>query len=263
MSSAGQRYAFIDLDDTLIDVNSGWLWAKHEWALGRITLVRESAQRGLQNCSAETRHSDACSVVLTPSQWNLVQAVYYMLTYALGMVENLEAAIESATSTYAGVPESLLATQTASWFAEVVEPRTRPGARAMLARHAAAGDVCVLASSTTQFAAASAVKAYGLAGAVSSSLDVDPATGLLTGRVAKLAFGKHKALRVQEWAAEHGVDLKLATFYSDSYADRTLLSQVGTPVVVNPDRRLRALAKARGWPIENWGSSPEPLRLHR
>jgi hypothetical protein len=31
---------FFDLDDTLIDVNSGWLWVKHEWVLGRITVVR-------------------------------------------------------------------------------------------------------------------------------------------------------------------------------------------------------------------------------
>ena len=249
---AEKSYAFIDLDDTLLDVNSGWLWAKHEWALGRITLVRGTAAR----LSSSRRLTRAL-------QYNLLKACYYMLTYALGMVENLEAAIESATSTYAGVPAELLATQTATWFAEVVEPRTRPGARAMLARHAEAGDVCVLASSTTQFAAAAAVKAYGLAGAVSSSLEVDSATGLLTGRVAKLAFGKHKALRVQEWAAEHGVELRLATCYSDSYADRPLLSQVGRPVCVNPDRRLRALAKAKGWPIEDWGSSPEPLRLHR
>jgi phosphoserine phosphatase len=31
-----------------------------------------------------------------------------------------------------------------------------------------------------------------------------------------------------------------------------MLEAVGNPVAVNPDRRLRTAAKARGWKVEHW-----------
>jgi phosphoserine phosphatase len=43
--------------------------------------------------------------------------------------------------------------------------------------------------------------------------------------------------------------LATATFYSDSINDLPLLGAVGTPVVVDPDSRLRAEASRRGWPV--------------
>ena len=83
--------------------------------------------------------------------------------------------------------------------------------------------------------------------------------GLLTGRFVSLAFGSNKAARVREWAEAHGVSLSSCAFYSDSFADRTLLSEVGFPVCVNPDRRLRKLAALNGWPIQDWGKSSSPV----
>ncbi len=228
----------------------------------------------------------------------LLQAIYYMICYAFGWVEaraaaaasagcslrrlcfgpalracltpsraahlhsrraqNLDKAIEVAVNTYAGQPAELLRSQTRSWFKADVFPRTRPFARTVLDAHRAAGARCVLASSTTQFAAEAARAAYGLQDVVCSVLEVD-ADGALTGRIASLAFGRAKAARVREWAAANGVCLKRSTFYSDSFADATLLSEVGRPVCVNPDRRLRKLALERGWEIQDWGRSPVPL----
>ena len=52
--------------------------------------------------------------------------------------------------------------------------------------------------------------------------------------------------------AQLGFDLHEAVFYSDSITDLPLLEQVGTPVAVCPDRRLRGVARARGWRIEEW-----------
>jgi len=41
-------------------------------------------------------------------------------------------------------------------------------------------------------------------------------------------------------------------FFSDSIPDLPLLEAVGEPVAVNPDRRLRAVARRRGWTILRW-----------
>ena len=37
-----------------------------------------------------------------------------------------------------------------------------------------------------------------------------------------------------------------------SMTDLPLLERVKTPVVVNPDRRLRRVAGKRGWRVESW-----------
>ena len=48
-----------------------------------------------------------------------------------------------------------------------------------------------------------------------------------------------------------------STFYSDSMNDVPLLEKVDHPVATNPDPRLRALARDRGWPILDLFSSQQ------
>ena len=50
----------------------------------------------------------------------------------------------------------------------------------------------------------------------------------------------------------NGVDASECAFYSDSVHDLPLLSAVGRPVAVNPDRRLRREALKRGWEIRRF-----------
>lgn len=47
-------------------------------------------------------------------------------------------------------------------------------------------------------------------------------------------------------AIREGLNLKRCTAYSDSYNDVPMLSLVGTAVAINPDARLRSLARERG-----------------
>jgi phosphoserine phosphatase len=73
----------------------------------------------------------------------------------------------------------------------------------------------------------------------------------LTGEVVDPpCYGGGKVVWAQRYAAEHGADLRDAYLYTDSYSDRPLLDAVGHPVAVNPDGRLKRLARKRGWPIE-------------
>ena len=48
--------------------------------------------------------------------------------------------------------------------------------------------------------------------------------------------------------------LDRCAFYTDSLADLPVLEVVGRPVAVNPDPRLKKIALARRWPIEDWGA---------
>jgi len=43
--------------------------------------------------------------------------------------------------------------------------------------------------------------------------------------------------------------------YADSTSDLPMLEAVGFPVAVNPETKLAALARRRGWLIEHWSTS--------
>ena len=53
----------------------------------------------------------------------------------------------------------------------------------------------------------------------------------------------------RDFATETGIDLTASTAYGASLADSLLLSAIGQPCAVNPDRSLRRLAKAHSWPV--------------
>jgi HAD superfamily hydrolase (TIGR01490 family) len=216
------RVAFFDLDRTLIDVNSGKLWLREEWGNGRIGL-----RVGLR-------------------------AVYWFTRYSLGD-DVLDRGLAEAAAVYTGVPADQLGDRISAWFAADVAYRMRPGARAAIDAHRAAGDRIVLATSSSQFAVACAVSTFGLDDGIGTTLEI--ADGVLTGRIGASAFGRQKLTRCEEWARAEGVDLSDCAFYTDAYADRTLLEVVGQPVVVHPDRRLARLARSRGWPVEDWGDA--------
>lgn len=86
-----------------------------------------------------------------------------------------------------------------------------------------------------------------------AAAEVESFNGRLTGRLATGPLsGQAKVEGTWRLADTMGVDLRKSYAYADSYSDRHFLECVGHPVAVNPDRRLRRLARARGWSIRMW-----------
>jgi HAD superfamily hydrolase (TIGR01490 family) len=74
--------------------------------------------------------------------------------------------------------------------------------------------------------------------------------GRATGRLAEPVMASdEKAIWCADWAAKRGIDLADCWGYADSQYDMAFLSALGHPVAVNPDRRLRAAAMSRQWPV--------------
>ena len=75
--------------------------------------------------------------------------------------------------------------------------------------------------------------------------------------------GEARALVLAEYAAAEGLDLGESVAYADSASDLPLLECVGFPVAVNPEARLAAIARRRGWHVEQWdkagGGARPPL----
>ena len=129
--------------------------------------------------------------------------------------------------------------------------RTYNGTRELAAMHIAAGEQVWLVSATpvqVGQALAGRLEFTGALGTVAEEKD-----GKFTGRlVGDILHGPGKAHAVQALAEAQGLDLKECTAYSDSVNDIPMLSLVGTPVAINPDRQLRKHAEKNGWLIRDY-----------
>ena len=68
--------------------------------------------------------------------------------------------------------------------------------------------------------------------------------------------GEARALVLAEYADAEGLSLEESVAYADSASDLPMLEAVGYPVAVNPETRLAAIARKRGWLIEQWEKAP-------
>ncbi|HEY3141224.1 MAG TPA: HAD-IB family hydrolase, partial [Acidimicrobiales bacterium] len=67
--------------------------------------------------------------------------------------------------------------------------------------------------------------------------------------------GESRAQAMLDYAAANDIDLAESVAYADSTSDLPMLEAVGFPVAVNPETRLAALARKRGWLVENWSKA--------
>jgi alcohol-forming fatty acyl-CoA reductase len=74
--------------------------------------------------------------------------------------------------------------------------------------------------------------------------------------------GEARAQLLADYCDAEGFDLDECVAYADSSSDLPLFEAVGFPVAVNPETRLAAIARKRGWLVEHWSKAkgaPKPL----
>ena len=215
-----QAAAFFDMDNTLLRIETGMSWVKFLRARGEL------------------------------SSKMFAKAIYWSAMYKLAVLD-MDAVFTKLIADLEGDLEADMIAKCEIWHRDHVAPEVAPGARVAIEHHRQAGDLIVLATGSTQYAARPVARGVGIDHVLSSRLEVD-ATGMFTGKPAALCFGQHKVTLAEAWAVEHGVDLARSTFYSDSYNDLPMLERVGRAIAINPDARLRRHARKRGWPVIEW-----------
>jgi HAD superfamily hydrolase (TIGR01490 family) len=65
-----------------------------------------------------------------------------------------------------------------------------------------------------------------------------------------------RAQILADYCAAEGLRLEESIAYADSSSDLPMLEAVGFPVAVNPETRLAAIARKRGWLVEHWEKAP-------
>lgn len=89
------------------------------------------------------------------------------------------------------------------------------------------------------------------------ALEMPTQDGILTGELpGTLPIGEARADLLRMLSTRYGIALDDTIAYADSTSDLPLLELAGQAVAVNPDSKLRQLARRRGWLIENWARVP-------
>ncbi len=136
-------------------------------------------------------------------------------------------------------------------YDEVMTLRIYPGARRLLEEHRAAGHRVWLVTAGPREVGEIIARKLGAAGALGTIVEQED--GRYTGRLCgDLLHGTAKADAVTVLAEREGIDLGSSYAYGDSTHDVPILSLVGNPVAINPDRRLRRHAVRAGWPVQEF-----------
>ena len=215
-----RRAAFFDLDRTLVRVDTPRLFTRYRRRQG------EASWR------------------------DTLQVAWWVLQYTVGVIDAPRVA-RKALEDFAGKEESWLIKTCDEWFPQYVLPEIQARGREIVQRHRDAGDLVAIVTAATSYVAWPVARELGIDHVVCSELEV--IEGRLTGMaIEPLCYGEGKIARSAVLLAQHGMDFDQVTFFSDSITDLPLLSKVAVPIAVNPDRRLRRVARARGWEVEAW-----------
>lgn len=215
--------ALFDLDHTLLPIDSDYEWSRFLVAAGKVDSERFASENER-----------------------------FYREYQAGTLDIAEF-LAFQLAPLAAIPRDELERLHERYMAEVVRPAIRPQARELVAAHAAAGDLCAIVTATNEFVTRPIARAFGIEHLIGAR--VEEVDGRITGRSPGTpSFREGKVGRVHEWLASLGRswdDFAETTFYSDSINDLALLEQVSQPVATNPDARLAAIARERGWPIRH------------
>ncbi|MFT5359135.1 MAG: HAD superfamily hydrolase (TIGR01490 family) [Polyangiales bacterium] len=213
------RAAFFDMDRTLVRRNTGTLYMQWRYQRGEV---------GLRD---------------------MVRVGSWLLRYTFGVL-NAEALARHGIQDVAGLDEEHFEDELALWYAERVRSHISAAGRIEVEARRADGFIPVILSAGTRYAVEPLARDLDIEHVLCTQLEVEE--GRLTGRCEQLCYGPHKVHIAERFASAHNIDLDQSVFYTDSISDLPMLQRVGEARVINPDPRLRIVAKRQGWPTEKW-----------
>jgi len=216
--------AFFDLDRTLIRRSSV------------LALAGSFRQRGLI------------------SRLDLAKSAFWQVLFVLrgASAERVRRASEEGMKILSGFTVEDMQALVGDAMEPVLRPLVYDEPLHLVRRHREQGERVYIVSATLQEIVQHIADDLGFDGAIGSTCEF--ADGVYTGRSLRAAHGEGKAEAIRELAALEGFDLAACTAYSDSHTDVPFLEAVGHPVAANPDRKLRRIARRRGWPVVRFAS---------
>lgn len=153
-----------------------------------------------------------------------------------------------AWSTLEGISRDRIEVIALDFAQDELLPTVRPEARRLLARAKIDGARTILVSDGLDIVAREVARALGFDDVLANTLTYDGE--LATGELQAPVVGPElDPARLATLARGWGIELSRASAYGASEGDAFLLSHVGRPCAICPDRGLARVARDLGWPI--------------
>jgi len=155
---------------------------------------------------------------------------------------------------YEDAPVARLSADAEALFAEQLLLKCFPSAIRRVREHRALGHRTMLITGALDFVVDPLRPLFDEV--VCPSLSVRP-DGRYTGELDQgPPTGESRALIMLGYCEAEGLSLAETVAYADSSSDLPMLEAAGVPVAVNPEAKLAAIARKRGWHVEHWSKAP-------
>lgn len=153
-----------------------------------------------------------------------------------------------AWSMLRGFSEDRVAVLGEDWARDRVLPSIKGEARRLVDDARAAGRALVLISESVEAVAGPVAEALGFDRVLSNVLELED--GEVSGVLREPVIGSEvDPRRLRELAGAESIDLARSCAYGASRGDGVLLSLVGLPCAIDPDRELARMARDLDWPV--------------
>jgi HAD superfamily hydrolase (TIGR01490 family) len=159
-----------------------------------------------------------------------------------------ERMVKRMLSWFAGIEEKKLIEMTEEIFHTFLKPAIREQIVEEIRRHQQNGGQTVILSAAVTYICRPIQDFLQMDEMICTHLEV--IDGKLSGKSkGAYCFGQEKLKQAERYCDANGYRLENAYFYADSMADYPVLTEIGHPVCVDPEQRLRRIAEQRDWRI--------------
>lgn len=210
--------AIFDLDNTLLNGDSDYLWGQFLVQQGRVDakVYERENQRFYNEYVAGTLD------------------IYEFLEFSLAPLSQIN--MQDLQSLHQ------------QFMQDLILPAITAKSRQLIQQHSDSGDTLLIITATNLFITAPIAKELGIEHIIATEPEI--INNQYTGKVSGIpSFREGKVERLKTWLNATGTNLAKSCFYSDSHNDLALLEMVSRPVAVDPDSTLQAHAEMKGWEI--------------
>ena len=214
----GKKYAvFIDLDKTLLSVNSGK------------ALVWLAYKDGLLPLKS------------------LLNAIYTSIVYKLS-IKNPSLVVLDMVKWLNGLSENDIINTSNKVINSYLLEKIRPSIVKQIEYHKKLGGDVVLLSASLQYICKPIAKFVGINNVICSYMEVK--NGVFTGKPeGEICIGLEKRKKAEEYCKQNSYNISEAFSFGDSITDRYIMESVGNQICVKPDKELQKLANEKNWRI--------------
>ncbi|MCU1346932.1 MAG: hypothetical protein JWL70_3198 [Acidimicrobiia bacterium] len=267
----------IDWDDYVRNVHlpSVVLHARVRTTPGGRQPVESRSDRLRSRVLAPERHLAAFDLENTLIASNVVQSYSWLATRRLDPRERLEFVLKMVAEgpsllaldrkdrgdflrffyrRYENASVEQLEQDSAEMLSQLIMTKSFPAGLRRVRAHRALGHRTLLITGALEFAVAPLRPLFDDIVAAEMAVGSD---GRLTGELTGVPpTGESRAQIIADYCAAENLSLEESVAYADSSSDLPMLEVVGFPVAVNPETKLAAIARKRGWLVEQWSKTP-------